>query len=1159
MAQRKSRCCRMVAASVGVLITLACCCIVTASAEGAGETIKIGVLAERGVERCLDRWGPTADYLASQVPGYSFEVVPLTFDEVSSALDRRELDFVLANPAFYVQLEQTHGASRVATLKNLRPGGVTTVVGGVVFCRADRRDIQTLRDLRDKTVIAVDEWAFGGWYTVWRELEARGITPSRDFAEMKFGGTNDAVVRAVQNGEADAGCVRTDTLERMAIEAKIDMDRFRLLGQQPLGAPTAKVMYATRLYPEWPMAKLEDTPDELARQVSIALMAMASDSPAAHAGRCAGWTIPQNYQPVHDCLKELRVVPYEDYGKVPLAAAVRQYRSLIVGAGAVVVLVCLLALYLRRLNTSLGHAIREGAEEKAQRTASEERMRVLRESSQEAIMTLAPPTWQFTSGNSATVAMFGAKDEAQFTTLGPADTSPEYQLDGTLSSKKSRRMIGMALREGTHLFEWTHMRMNGEEFPATVLLTRVEVEGQLLLQATVRDITESKEAESRLRESFDTTLKILHGLPVGVVIVGMDRRVREINDTALTMMGRERGDVLGGICHEVMCPALAGECPVLDADQCLDRDERMVIAHDGSPVPVLKTAFIVTLNGEQVLLETFVDIRQQKQADDLNRAVADLRGLNRELGMAREQAEDANRLKSEFLANTSHEIRTPLNGIIGYLQLVLNGLTDSRDEEMDFLRGAMDSANHLLRLINDVLDVAKIEAGKLVIEPAPVVAATVLEDVHSLVRVQADQAGLQLIFPPVDQSLVAWCDEARAKQVLLNLVGNALKFTPSGGSVTVSVVPHDREGALRVEVVDTGIGIPVDKLDLIFDKFVQVDGTTTRSRGGSGLGLAISRRLVEIMGGAMGCDSGGEGMGSTFHFTLPVYREREHSAGEEDDAAAGMQIEGDPSRPLVLVVEDDPTYRRYLCDLMHKQNYSTIWAITADDAIAAIEAHRPDAVTLDYSLPTREGARLNTGWDVLMELLGHHGFSDTPFIMVTGDREAIRHRMRAEGLPGQVLCLDKGEVNERLAATMAKVLSGPVHTEAGTILVVDDDRQFAKVVQRMLEASGYEVAVVGGGAECLEYLQRQGEQVGLVLLDLMMPQVSGYDVLRQLKTLPRVKQAPVLVLSADPNPDDPDDRMALVGGGVVSLLTKEEAMTDPDVLCTRIAQYLHAA
>lgn len=671
---------------------------------------------------------------------------------------------------------------------------------------------------------------------------------------------------------------------------------------------------------------------------------------------------------------------------------------------------------------------------------AEQRFRVLFESSRDAIMTLAPPDWRFTSGNPATLALFGVESETQFTALTLWDLSPERQPDGTRSSDKARAMIEQAMREGSAYFEWTHRRLDGHEFPTTVLLTRMEVAGEAMLQATVRDITEQKRAEER-------------------------------------------------------------------------------VAH----------------------------------------TLADLRVLNRELELARQQAEDANRLKSEFLANTSHEIRTPLNGIIGYLQLVLNGLYDSEEEQRQFLQGAMESARHLLGLINDVLDVAKIEAGKLSITPQPVALAGVLAEVHSLVRVQAEQAGLQLVFPAVAENLRVWCDADRFKQVMLNLLSNAFKFTPRGGQVTVQAQRREHTGDVRIIVQDTGIGIPPDKIDLVFDKFVQVDGSTTRQRGGSGLGLTISRRLVEMMGGVMGAASAGENQGATFYFTLPLYRGGEQTLlVTEESARLGLQVQGDPDAPLVLVVEDDPEYRRLLCALLHKHGYATIWAGTADDALEAVRRCRPAAVTLDYSLPCREGARLNTGWDVLVELLRDRETRDIPCFLITGDEQVIWHRLRSEPLPSQVVYLDKGEVNEKLGAAIQGVL-GSTQQVWGRLLLVDDDPAFTGVVSRLLQRAGHQVEVVRSGSECVRYLRRRGEEVRLVLLDLKMPGMSGYDVLRELKQLPLIKRPPVLVVTAYPEPDNLADRLALASGGVVSLLSKETALLNPEALCARIARYLAAA
>ncbi|MBU0618029.1 MAG: PhnD/SsuA/transferrin family substrate-binding protein, partial [Planctomycetes bacterium] len=299
----------------------------SALAQDQQDPVRIGVQAARGPEKCLERWTPTADYLTEQIPGRRFAIVPLDYDQVGSAAERGEVDFVLANPGLYATLEQRYGVSRLATLNNRPLRKAYTVYGGVIFCRAERADITTLADLKGKTFMGVDERAFGGWLAAWRGLKEHGIDPHRDFAKLSFGGTHDAVVCAVRDGKVDAGTVRTETLERMAMEGKVRLDDFRALahdhsGQDPCYFP---FLHSTETYPEWPLAKLARTPHELAETVAVALLSMSPDSPAAKAARCAGWTVPLNYQPVHECLKELRVGPYKDYGKVTFGDVLKYY------------------------------------------------------------------------------------------------------------------------------------------------------------------------------------------------------------------------------------------------------------------------------------------------------------------------------------------------------------------------------------------------------------------------------------------------------------------------------------------------------------------------------------------------------------------------------------------------------------------------------------------------------------------------------------------------------------------------------------------------------------------------------------------------------------------------------------------------------------------
>ncbi len=273
----------------------------------------------------------------------------------------------------------------------------------------------------------------------------------------------------------------------------------------------------------------------------------------------------------------------------------------------------------------------------------------------------------------------------------------------------------------------------------------------------------------------------------------------------------------------------------------------------------------------------------QGLADELQAANQRLRQKHQELEEARQQAEEASRLKSEFLANTSHELRTPLNGMIGFLRLILDGMADDPEEQQEFLHEAHKSALHLLNLINDVLDIAKIEAGKMQIDLAPVKLSELVEAVDNFTRPQAERKGLDfdIIMPRTRDAIMINGNYQRLLQVLLNLVGNAIKFTHEG-SITIKAELKSHKvqfqgkewpGTVKISVEDTGIGVSLEKQDRLFQTFSQVDGERTRQYGGTGLGLAISQKLVEAMGGVVQFISMGEGLGSTVTFTVLLYHE----------------------------------------------------------------------------------------------------------------------------------------------------------------------------------------------------------------------------------------------------------------------------------------------
>ena len=341
--------------------------------------VRIGVLAKRGAERCLEQWGPTAEYLTTQIPDYSFDIRPLAHDKVGPAVKRGEVDFILANPSLYIELERLYGVGRIVTLNNLCLGRPYTAYASVIFYRADRKDIEHLSDLGGKTFMAVEEESFGGWQMAWRELKEHGIDPHRDFSDLRFGGTHDAVVHAVRDGKVDAGTVRTDTLERMEMEGKIRLAEFQVIHEHGGGKVHLPFLHSTRAYPEWPLAKVRHTSDELAQKVAVALMRMSPETSAAKAALCAGWTIPHNYQPVHECLKELRIGPYKDYGKVTLGDIVRRYWLWLAGGVLLLVLASSVSVYVTRLNLRLGHALSGYRKELADRKRAEEELRETRD------------------------------------------------------------------------------------------------------------------------------------------------------------------------------------------------------------------------------------------------------------------------------------------------------------------------------------------------------------------------------------------------------------------------------------------------------------------------------------------------------------------------------------------------------------------------------------------------------------------------------------------------------------------------------------------------------------------------------------------------------------------------------------------------------------
>lgn len=340
----------------------------TASAQ---TEMTIGVLAFRGKQEALERWGPTAQYLSQRISDHRFKIVPLTLEGMLSRVEQDQLDFILTNTGNYVVLENAFGVSRLATLKVRHFAADFTQFGAVIFTRHNHPDLNRLEDIAGHSLMAVSEKAFGGFQMAWRELIDVGIDPFEDLQSLQFAGfPQDDIVHAVLAGKVDAGTVRSGTIERMAADRLIDIEQIRVLG--PRENKSFPFLHSTRLYPEWPFAKARKTSQELAQRVAIALLQLEPDSAAAAGALSAGWTIALDYGPVHELFRELKIGPYAYLRKPELALVWREYKGWIIFSLTMVLVLVTLLILIGRVNRRISLSELKYREEANQRKQAQE-------------------------------------------------------------------------------------------------------------------------------------------------------------------------------------------------------------------------------------------------------------------------------------------------------------------------------------------------------------------------------------------------------------------------------------------------------------------------------------------------------------------------------------------------------------------------------------------------------------------------------------------------------------------------------------------------------------------------------------------------------------------------------------------------------------------
>ncbi len=593
-------------------------------------------------------------------------------------------------------------------------------------------------------------------------------------------------------------------------------------------------------------------------------------------------------------------------------------------------------------------------------------------------------------------------------------------------------------------------------------------------------------AAQRERLYFQT---LVDTSPVAIVTLDQAGRLSSCNAAFEKLFGYTAAEARGQTLDELITTETTRQEALAYTSQALDRPIQAFGRRqrkDGSEVDVEIFGAPVIVEGKQVgALGHYHDVT--------------------ELLRTRQEAESANRAKSQFLANMSHELRTPLNAIIGYSELLQEEAEDLGQESLiPDLEKIRSAGKHLLALINDILDLSKIEAGRMSLDLAEFDLAGMIREVATTVQPLVEKNGNSLRIEIAGDAGSMHSDPMKIRQVLLNLLSNSCKFTEKG-TITLSAAREAGEGGdgIVFQVLDTGVGMTPEQLGRIFEAFAQADSTISRKYGGTGLGLAITRRFCRLMGGDVTVRSERD-RGSAFTVRLPARiaakEEGAGAAGLVSASASGGAGAASAKEPelTVLVIDDDRATRDLMAQTLRREGYRAITAADGDEGIALARKQRPAIITLDVVMPGKDG------WSILGEIKADPDLADIPVVMVTIlDDSNLGYALGASEF------VTKPVDRARLAAVLAKVRPAAL---PGSVLVVEDDAVTREMLGRILRRDGWGVAEARNGREALERLA--GSRPDLILLDLMMPEMDGFEFVEHLRRDGSGGRIPIVVVTA---------------------------------------------
>ncbi|MFC1949370.1 PAS domain S-box protein [Chloroflexota bacterium] len=671
---------------------------------------------------------------------------------------------------------------------------------------------------------------------------------------------------------------------------------------------------------------------------------------------------------------------------------------------------------------------------------------------------------------------------------------------------------GKFLANGEISLETTFLTKEGKEIYCEMKAVAIyDSDGNYVGTGGVHhNITERKQTEEAIKESEEKFSKIFYANPNPMIILSAESiQITDVNEAFIKHSGYSREECIGKKPEDLnlwVHPEEREKLKQVTAEQGrVNNFETEMRIKSGEIRTISLSSELVSMAGKPYLITTTVDITErirnrlelQEKNDRLDAQNEELQAQQQELIEKTREVERANQLKSEFLAGMSHELRTPLNAVIGFSELMLDGITgEINDEQKECLNDILGSGQHLLELINDVLDLSKVEAGKMEFKPENLNMTDVINEAVQTVKPMLNEKGHSMEINVEKELPQIYADKSRLRQVLLNLLSNSSKFTPRNGRLRIEAGIEDN--FCQVSVIDNGIGIKKADQERIFEVFTQAETIQEETKKGTGLGLTITRQFIEAMGGSIWLESE-FGKSSQFIFTLPLVKEGKTLPEKKvkEKAARKEEVRPKPGQRQVLIVDDDSKARRLLRIWLREEGFDVIEATDAEEGLKQADELLPDVIFLDILMPEKDG------WYVLRELKSRSKTREIPVVMTSVSEE----RELAFSL-GAVDYFVKPIDKKRFLKRIAELgIDGQ-----GKILVVDDNPTDVRLVASILETVNIGVLRAYGGEEGVR--KAREDKPVLIVLDILMPDLNGFQVIEKLHEDENTRNIPIIVLTS---------------------------------------------